>query len=67
MDGRGRLAGFEQGRRGAAEYLVTVVPVLRRHGLPRHPGARRLGGVRFASDFVAGRGPGPDPGRRSRL
>jgi hypothetical protein len=50
----------ELGRRGTAEHLATTVPVLRRHGLPRMPCARRLGGVRFATEFVGGR----EPGRR---
>jgi hypothetical protein len=52
MDGRGRVLP-EKERRGATERLAMTVPVVRRHGLPRQPGARRLGGSRFGSDFVA--------------
>jgi len=42
-----------------------IVPVLRRHGLPRVPCGRRLGGVRFAFAFVGGtvRDPGPRPAK----
>jgi len=42
--------------RQVAEHLATVVPVLRRYGLPRVPCGKRLGGVRFASEFVGGAG-----------
>jgi len=35
-----------------------AVPTVRRHGMPRQPGARRLGGSRFAAAFVGA--PAPD-------
>jgi hypothetical protein len=44
----------EHSRRAVAEHLVTIAPGLRRYGLPRFPCGRRLGGVRFAPEFVGG-------------
>lgn len=56
MDDRER-ASLERDRRDATEYLHTVVHSLRRHGMPRLPGARRLGGSRFGAGWGAA-GPG---------
>jgi hypothetical protein len=56
MDGRGRACVTERAQRAVDDHLATVAPTLRRHGLPRFPYGRRLGGVRFAPEFVGAAG-----------
>jgi hypothetical protein len=51
MDERERTA-VERERRAATEYLESVVQTLRRDGMPRLPGARRLGGSRFGVGWL---------------
>ena len=59
MDERERKSA-ERERLEATEYLKSVVQVLRRDGMPRLPGARRLGGNRFGAGWIGG------PGRVAR-
>jgi hypothetical protein len=46
----------ERERREASKYLESVVQALRRDGMPRMPGARRLGGSRFGHGWIGGPG-----------
>jgi hypothetical protein len=55
MDERKRRSA-ELERREGTEYLKLVLQALQRDGMPRLPGARRLGGNRFSSGWGGRRG-----------